>query len=63
MCGKDGDGSRRKDTSLPMGAGGQGRGRRWDGKESEQEVRGNTDNNKQATFGMSRGGERGTECL
>lgn len=45
-----------------MGAGGQSRGRRWVGTESEQEARGNTDT-VQATFSMYRGGERGTECL
>lgn len=62
MCEDAGEGSRRKDTSLPTGAGGQDRGGRWVGTESEQEARGNTDN-MQAIFGVSRGGERGTECL
>lgn len=62
MCKEDGEGSRRKDTRLSMGAEGQGRDRRCIGTESKQEARGNTDN-VQATFGMSRGGERGTECL
>lgn len=57
MCEKDEEGSRRKETRLPTGAEGQGRGRRCVATESEQEAKGNTDN-MQATFGMSRGGER-----